>query len=169
MGNSNILESGRYLGNACATKNTELPYPIQKEVIVTNTKFLRMSFSVLVIGLILLLAGPDVSVAEPVADAPPIRTAYVFAFDEDTGRDYRDLLVRDGYDLVAVMLPMAYGQSIYLPMQVGAGTARIQTFSRPLSVGAAGLEGYDLYIIADDTEGLWESHAVNDADDPGKR
>lgn len=160
MGNSNILESGRYLGNACATKNTELPYPIQKEVIVANTKFLRMSFSVLVIGLILLLAGPDVSVAEPVTDAPPIRTAYVFAFDKDTGRDYRDLLVRDGYDLVAVMLPMAFGQSIYLPMQVGAGTARIQTFSRPLSVGAAGLGGYDLYIIADDTEGLWESHAL---------
>jgi len=127
---------------------------------VAHTKLLRISFSILVIGLTLLLAGPGVSVAEPGTDTPPIRTAYVFAFDENTGRDYRDLLVRDGYDLIPVMLPVAYDQSIYLPLQVGSGAAQIQTFSRPLSVGATGLEGYDLYIIAHDTEGLWESHEL---------
>ena len=126
---------------------------------MAHTKLLRISFSILAIGLILILAGPDVSVAEPGTDAPPIRTAYVFAFDDDTARDFRDLTVRDGYNLIPVMMPVAYDQSIYLPMQVGAGAAQIQMSGRPLAVGAAGQEGYDLYIIADDTVGQWETNA----------
>ena len=110
---------------------------------------------------ILLLAGPySGSALQPTFETvnkveSSTSVAYIYSQDEQTGSDFSNLLVNDGYKVDLIPLPNQPGLRAYIPIVMASNGSAQVPVSAPAAANMVDLSKYDLIIIAHDTAESW--------------